>query len=428
MKEMDDLGPVPTTRHDLILTSSGHVVARTAERFLGVTLDLWRSDDPSIGDKWGDASALAIELSPRLLNLARALSPGLLRIGGSPQDSVAYQPVGGVCPPRGAMLIDLMARKKRCAFLDGNRRGCENARWGKLRCAYRAGKCRSTKWWAESATQLAVAGARGRPTPAVVADEYYCSQVHPLVYDCLTVERWRALNRFAATAGLSLVFGLNGCLGRRSRRSPVDVASFARFFHDTAAARLHVWAFELGNELTGHYAGSDGVAPEALGADVHALSRALERYVGLHSNLRFPGGAEPSSRRPRHVGSQPVGSVGPQSWETPWSVGFDPSHPTPTSPHPTPTSPPPTPTSHPPHTHLTPTYTHLTPTSQWDGTGCDRVEPDRVERGWGGAGRGGVGRGDGIGRGAGPRISRTSASLRATVALSSSVRSLRSRV
>ena len=271
------MGLAPVPGEHISLASSGKIIARTADRFIGVTLDLWRGDDPQIGTKWGDASALSIELSPRFLRLAKGLSPGILRIGGSPQDSVAYQPVGGSCPERGPLLVDLMARRTRCASLDSDRSTCENARWGKLRCVHKNGRCRTTKWWAEGAQQvkgrrLAAAtrkrGGRtktaprsgvhraidshGRPLPATtVKDEYYCSQVHPRVYDCLTVQRWQRLNEFAAAADLSLVFGLNGCLGRKWRQGPVDVSAYARFFRDTAQAGLPVWGFELGNELTG---------------------------------------------------------------------------------------------------------------------------------------------------------------------------------
>lgn len=195
------------------LRPTGSVLARTSQDFVGVTLDLWRADDPSYGAKWGNASALTITLTPWLSNLARGIG-GVLRIGGSPEDSLVYQPLGGSCP-----------------------------------------------------TALP-------PLPALPS-AYYCSQVRPAVYDCLTTARWAALNDFASNAGLKLVLGLNGCLGRTSTTDPIDVATLARFFTDTAKQQLAVFGFEVGNELDGSYSGSDGVDPSTLGRDLGAIAAAI---------------------------------------------------------------------------------------------------------------------------------------------------------
>ena len=51
---------------EMVLFSAGRVVARTSERFIGTTLDFWRADDPAYGEKWGNASALAVDLAPRV--------------------------------------------------------------------------------------------------------------------------------------------------------------------------------------------------------------------------------------------------------------------------------------------------------------------------------------------------------------------------
>lgn len=295
---------------EMVLSSAGRVVARTSERFIGTTLDFWRADDPAYGEKWGNASALAVDLAPRLLALARGLSPGLLRIGGSPQDSIAYESIGGACPPLGERFDDLRRRKRRCAMLDHDPARCLASRWGKLRCWHREGRCRTVTWWAERYPTQPPQGGSGRtprrlsteaaapsiaaaaseaaaPTSTVAASwaswlrerrvDYYCSQVHPAVYDCLTVARWRQLTTFAAAADLRLVFGLNACAGRTAANASLDFAPLERFLRQTAASQLPVWAFELGNELTGGYAGSDGVAPATLGADLRALGEALAR-------------------------------------------------------------------------------------------------------------------------------------------------------
>lgn len=192
------------------LQPGGRVLARTSDTFLGVSLDFWRPDDPRYGKQWGNASALRIPLTPRLSQLARTLAPAVIRIGGSPQDSLVYQPLGGECPA-------------------------------------------------------------GTPAP----NNYYCSQVQPLVYDCLTTSRWRELTDFMADAGLKLVLGLNGCLGRPARNESVDIAALSRFLNDTATQGLKVYGFELGNELDGTYSGSSGVDPEQVGRDLGKLSEVV---------------------------------------------------------------------------------------------------------------------------------------------------------
>jgi hypothetical protein len=66
-----------------------------------VALDLWRADDPSYGHKWGNSSALLLDLDdPTLVALASSLAPGILRIGGSPEDSIVFD-VNGTCTPNG---------------------------------------------------------------------------------------------------------------------------------------------------------------------------------------------------------------------------------------------------------------------------------------------------------------------------------------
>eukprot|EP01051_Picozoa_sp_SAG22_P011500 SAG22_NODE_1113_length_5533_cov_5.884063_8_plen_92_part_00 len=56
------------------------------------------SRQPPDGYQWGDASVLVLDLSsPRLLALSKALAPGILRIGGSPIDSIEYAMHGEAC-------------------------------------------------------------------------------------------------------------------------------------------------------------------------------------------------------------------------------------------------------------------------------------------------------------------------------------------
>ena len=66
-----------------------------------VALDFWRASDPTFGEKWASSSALTIDLtSPALLAAAGALAPAVLRLGGSPEDSLTYDDGSGTCVPQ----------------------------------------------------------------------------------------------------------------------------------------------------------------------------------------------------------------------------------------------------------------------------------------------------------------------------------------
>lgn len=57
-----------------------------------VTLDGWNISSAGVGPKWGASSYLALDLaSPRLIALASAVGPGLLRLGGSPEGARGYR-------------------------------------------------------------------------------------------------------------------------------------------------------------------------------------------------------------------------------------------------------------------------------------------------------------------------------------------------
>jgi len=175
------------------------------------TLDFWAAEDPAYGAKFGASSALAIDLaSPALRAAARALAPALLRIGGAPQDSLVFDAGDGgpACAP---------------------------------------------------------GGGAGPFAP------YFCSQVHPYTYACLTRARWLALLAFAADTGLQIVFGLNGCTGRASRHHAMNRSNAEALFAATAASphAAALWGFELANENVPAL-----IAPAAWAADAAALKAA----------------------------------------------------------------------------------------------------------------------------------------------------------
>ena len=219
-------GPPPPPPHTTSVTATidtSVTLGRTNALHPAVALDFWRSDDPTFGQKWGKSSALTIDLtSPVLRAAARALAPAVLRLGGSPEDSVVFD-VDGSCVPR--------------------------------------------------------SGGNGPYAP------YYCSQVHPYTYDCLTKARWEELLEFAADTGLKIALGLNGCWGRPSANASMDYANAVALFNATAAsphARDGFFGWELTNEVV-----PNTITPSAWGRDAAALKE-LARVIFTAQGLPPP--------------------------------------------------------------------------------------------------------------------------------------------
>jgi heparanase 1 len=194
-----------------------------------VTLDGWNA---SLFPRWGSGSYLALDLEqPRLLALAGALAPGLLRLGGSPEDSILFDASGSGC---------------------------------------------------------AAGSGGGGPAPG----GYYCSQVRPYVYGCLTGARWEALLAFAARTGLQLVLGVNGCFGRLSADSAMDFSNIRALLAATAASphRAALHGLELSNEVFG-----TSISPAAWGADMETLRALVAEALGAPlAVLAGPDDASPA--------------------------------------------------------------------------------------------------------------------------------------
>ena len=211
--------PPPRTTSVTATIDATLALGRTSALHPAVALDFWRSDDPTFGKKWGSSSALTIDLtSPVLRAAARALAPAVLRLGGSPEDSVVFDADGTSCTPQ--------------------------------------------------------SGGDGPFAP------YFCSQVHPYLYDCLTGARWQELLEFAADTGLKIALGLNGCLGRPSASASMNYSNSAALFAATAAsphAAEGFFGFELSNEVV-----PNTIAPAAWGRDAAALKELARAAFAAH--------------------------------------------------------------------------------------------------------------------------------------------------
>lgn len=193
-----------------------------------VTLDGWNVSSLPF---WGRSSYLALDLEDsRLLALAASLSPGILRLGGSPEDSILFDDDGSCVAGTGG---------------DG-------------------------------------------PAP-----DYYCSQVKPYIYGCLTRARWFALLAFAASTNLSIVLGLNGCTGRMSADGAMDVGNVRALLEATAASphAASLVGLELSNEVL-----VNTITPRAWGADVVRIKALAETVLGR--SLAFAG---PDDASPAHL-------------------------------------------------------------------------------------------------------------------------------
>ena len=184
-------------------------------QWTSVNLDNW----PPSKEKWGPASspasALLINLDePDLNTLAAALRGAMLRIGGSPADSLLYETV---------------AVPDACSAANMN------------------------------ATQQPVG-------------TYFCPIWHQVQGQCLTTARWEALLAFAARNGLRLVFDLNACWGRNSSTSDMDWRQIDGLLAATAASMnaQAVFAFEFANEVY------DNIAPEVYGAAMARMRRVID--------------------------------------------------------------------------------------------------------------------------------------------------------
>lgn len=152
----------------------------TEPAFVGATIDWWRNNDPVYGSKFGFGGALTIDLaSPSLRAVAKGLSPGWLRIGGTPADGIVYEVNGGEC-----------------------------------------------------------ANVSVTPEPTCQQDTVNKCDKCGDAYGCLKWQRWVDLLRFANETDMRIIFGLNGCRGRSGPDTPLDFSNIRALLNKTVFAGL----------------------------------------------------------------------------------------------------------------------------------------------------------------------------------------------
>jgi hypothetical protein len=163
-----------------------------AFRMISINMDFW----PPTKDNWRNASALTYNLTnPDFLTLASALQGSGLRLGGSPADTLLY---------------DVLSDGSACSQANLNKTQPQNGPHG-----------------------------------------YYCPIWDQVIGQCLTVQRWRSLLEFAASAGLHLILDLNACWLRAGPTSSMNWELIDGLLEATAGQpwASALWGFEFGNEL-----------------------------------------------------------------------------------------------------------------------------------------------------------------------------------
>ena len=85
----------------------------------------------------------------------------------------------------------------------------------------------------------------------------------------MTPTRWNELLQFASETGLKIALGLNGCYGRMSSTSLMDLSNIKALLQATVTspyAATGLWGFEFSNEVV-----PNTISPAAWAADMTAI-------------------------------------------------------------------------------------------------------------------------------------------------------------
>ena len=196
---------------NLTLSISDTVIRSIPETLIGFNLDYWENNTES----FGTSSIPYIDFTNKdLITLTNALSPAVLRLGGSAEDSVIYN-ISGEC--------------------------YEAEKWN-------------------------------------ITGSYYCSEVKPPNYFCMNMTRWQQIFEFIEAANLELVYGLNACYGRKSNDEMMDISNIDSLLQYTSTAKSigfnisRIRGFEFGNGMSNH------IESQIYSYDFIRLNTLINRY------------------------------------------------------------------------------------------------------------------------------------------------------
>jgi heparanase 1 len=168
-------------------------------------------------------------------------------------------------------------------------------------------------------TPLACTDAELNKTQPSPSGGYYCPNWDQVNYikspgaHCLKAGRWKEINSFALQAGFSIAFGLNACWLRPNAAGEMDWTYVDAMLKQTASLAVAnasaVWAWEFGNELY-----RSGVHADRYGKDVKELMSRSEAAWGA---AEVDAGLEAGSlQRPVFVGPDNGFGAMPTSYVT----------------------------------------------------------------------------------------------------------------
>ncbi|KAK4391541.1 Heparanase-like protein 3 [Sesamum angolense] len=206
-------------------------IAKTDEDFICATLDWWPPEKCDYGTcSWGHASLLNLDLKNSVfLNAVKAFSPLKIRLGGTLQDKVIYQ-------------------------------------------------------------------TEDKPEPCIPFAKN-SSQMFGFTGGCLPLVRWDELNSFFNQSGALVIFGLNALKGKaiqpnNTATGPWDSSNAASLIRYTVKRGYNIYAWELGNELSGTGIGV-GIDVNTYASDtivLHDLIYDIYKEVNAKPQIIAPGG------------------------------------------------------------------------------------------------------------------------------------------
>ncbi|KAI3711722.1 hypothetical protein L1987_70265 [Smallanthus sonchifolius] len=208
-----------------------NAIAKIDSDFICATMDWWPPEKCDYGTcSWGHASLLNVDLNNKnFQNAIKAFSPLKIRLGGTLQDKVVYQ---------------IETNPKPCIPFSKN-----------------------------------------------------TSELFGFIEGCLPLSRWDQLTTFFEETGAEVIFGLNALAGKTiqtdgSAVGPWDSANAESLMRYTVKKNYTMYAWELGNELSGSGVGTRVTASQ-YAFDTMTLKNIVEEiYSGIEPKPRTiaPGG------------------------------------------------------------------------------------------------------------------------------------------
>eukprot|EP00759_Apiculatamorpha_spiralis_P009967 PhF_6_TR17007/c0_g1_i1/m.25756/K07964/HPSE; heparanase len=127
------------------------------------------------------------------------------------------------------------------------------------------------------------------------SSQYYCSQVRPYIYGCLTKDRLRSILQFGRQTGLRIVLGINACWNRTGPDQAMNFENAGKLLQVLGAMDVDeisaLDGFEFGNELLANPPEQVfGIYPTTYAKDIVTLSQMVQSVFENHTRRPFVAG------------------------------------------------------------------------------------------------------------------------------------------